>query len=211
VTKPFKRIDLTCWPIIVSAFVERIFNGHDARVKELACDGIHLAESALHFYCGIYPKQAPYFVYDEIAVLPWHAEYSKLSTVDTETIAHLIWDDLEEVAADILAMAKGEASIDLDQMIFLSDFYCASPKLTVQGLAVAAMLCIDQYLDHLVTQDLVSAIQSLNVANRCIFEATIDCEEILRMGGRVRNPACTRRRARTWWREPLTTNGRGSH
>lgn len=147
--------------------------------KSLALSALDIANSALAFFCGIYPSQSPYFWYGDGIELPWLNQY-QIGTTDGMRLAFLpnIFE-INQIAREL----KNLGICDLDgtprtTVTFQSKTLCATEKLQVQGLAVETMLDVDEYLDHLLAGRTLEAIPWQTAAYVALVESITLCAEL---------------------------------
>lgn len=178
--RTFKYLEFVGLEADLSDIRER-FEGQ--AVVELVWEAEHLAGSALGFFSGAYPIEAPYFWWGESRVLPWHADYWK-GFKGGSLYPAIPSDEVDAIASKILELsaARAKDSIKYEQMTYLSDDLCASQKLKIQGLAVEVCLCIDQFLELLLNGDGLEAVSWLTAAYRNVIEATVQSQLALGIG-----------------------------
>ena len=138
-------------------------------IAGLVSDAEELACSAVAFHGGIYPSESPYFFWGVGLWLPW-----------AKPDRHGNWKfrppserDLQAIAAEL----KRAGRVDSDgrpngPATYFSHGLCATPKTTIQSLAIEAILDIDDYLHHLFSGNPYKAIPWLSAAYAALFEAT---------------------------------------
>jgi len=149
-------------------------------LKNVVFSALSLADSAGGFFRGVYPIQSPSFWWGESISLPWQDEYWKVLDDGKTWEQVTIGKEVNRIAHS-LNMTAIDNGMDRpwEQATFLSGDLCQSDKLTMQGLAVEAMLAVDGFLLCISKGEFVESMPWLVSANTNIIQCTCQAQKIL--------------------------------
>lgn len=139
--------------------------------SEAVFDALNLVESAAAFFRGMFPIEAPHFVWGELISLPWMCDYVR--TGGSTLIEMPIRAEVQRIASALARVAEEDSVLEpWGQVTYYTYEMCESGKTVVQGLAVEAMLAVDGYLRRVQQGQFVEAMPWLNAGYKNIIECT---------------------------------------
>lgn len=152
-------------------------------LKDTVFGAVSLAESAGHFFRGLYPIESASFWWGKAIRLPWHDQYCDVVLDGKNNKSFQQINIEEEVAQIVLELAKvpyKEGTSDqFEPKTYFSEALSKSDKLTMQGHAVEAMLAIDNFMACLSNENFIEAINWFALANTRIIECCCNAQEIV--------------------------------
>ncbi len=153
-------------------------------LRQVVYDVLNLADSAALFFRGSYPINSPHFPWGDLISLPWDDDYWNENKDGRSWSPVSIIDEAENIARHLTEVAKVNVSdTPWKQVTYGSSDLCGDGKqfdmLTMQGLAVEAMLAVDGFLSCISRKEFIESMPWLVSANANILECTSQANKIL--------------------------------
>jgi hypothetical protein len=143
-------------------------------------DAGDLANAAMVLFCGIFPRESPYFFWGEGEYLPWHRDYAFSGGGNDQQRAALL-AEINAIVGELRRLAGPVASEEPSwPLTYQSKMLCESKQLIVQGLIVETLLCLDGLLERLAGNRPIDALAWQANAYRNLIEALSHVLELLR-------------------------------
>jgi hypothetical protein len=148
---------------------------HDTTTGDMVHRAENLGDAALALFRGLYPFEAPYFMWGDAIRLPWHDKYFTGcdGTLSPEPIDP---QELLSIASELLAVGENNRP---GGWTFLSQRLGRENRERTQGLAIEALLYIDNFLDCLGDARALDAMPWIAEAYSSIIEASCQAQIIL--------------------------------